>query len=168
MPRIIRKWVSCHGQLPGALTLPPTMVYCGSSMPRILATDVAHPLISPLLHSLHTPSSLATPPHLPVSIWNPAVPPLRLIIILLSALHLSLAHSSRSYILSFSSCLRTCVQTCMCMCVSAYSFSCGSTWHAAGLMGIPLGGNTLMTKYRHDTIKLIPELEKDSGCDTGV
>ena len=35
-------------------------------------------------------------------------------------------------------------------------------------MGIPLGGNTLMTKYRHDTIKLIPELEKDSGCDTGV
>ena len=56
----------------------------------------------------------------------------------------------------------------MCTCVSAYSFSCGSTWHAAGLMAIPLGGNTLMTKYRHDTIKLIPELEKDSGCDTGV
>ncbi len=63
MPRIIRKWLSCHGQLPGALALPQTMVYCGSSIPHILATNVAHPLISPLLHSLHTPSSLATPPN---------------------------------------------------------------------------------------------------------
>ena len=35
-------------------------------------------------------------------------------------------------------------------------------------MGIPLGGSTLATKYRRDTIELIPELEKDSGCDTGV
>ena len=73
MPRIIRKWLSCHGQLPGALALP-QRIYCGSSMPHILATNVAHPLISPLLHSLHTPSSLATPPNLPVSIWNAAVP----------------------------------------------------------------------------------------------
>ena len=52
--------------------------------------------------------------------------------------------------------------------VCAYSFSCGTTWHAAGLMGIPLGGNTLVTKYRRNTIKLIPELEKDSGCELGV
>ena len=51
---------------------------------------------------------------------------------------------------------------------SAYSFSCGSTWHAAGLMAIPLTGNTLITKCRFDTIKLIPELEKDSGCETGT
>lgn len=49
-----------------------------------------------------------------------------------------------------------------------YSFSCGSTWHAAGLMAIPLTGNALITKCRIDTIELIPELEKDSGCDTGV
>ena len=53
-------------------------------------------------HSLHTLSSLATPRHLPVSIWKAAVPPLSFIIILLSALCLSPAqsdHSSRLVIL---------------------------------------------------------------------
>ena len=38
----------------------------------------------PLLHSLHSLSSLTTPFHLPTSIWNATVPPLNFIIIFLS------------------------------------------------------------------------------------
>jgi len=51
---------------------------------------------SPLLHSLHTLFSLFTPCHLPVSIWNAAVPPLSFNITLLSLFDFTTAQEDSS------------------------------------------------------------------------
>ena len=45
--------------------------------------------------------------------------------------------------------------------------TCGTTWHAAGLIG-QLRGNLNMTRLAKYSVKLYTELEKDTGISTGM
>ena len=58
---------------------------------------------SPLLHSLHTVSSLLAPFHIPTSIWNAAVPPYSFSIVLLSLFLPKIRNSTHTQELLFHS-----------------------------------------------------------------